>query len=266
MLPPTDLRGRRAVITGAASGIGRAIALRLAQAGARILAIDIDKQRLLNEIERDEWAGTDITPVVADLGEDPDADPVRLADDLLGADGPIELIVNNVGICSGTMFLDTDPGRYRRVMRTNLDNPWFFTKRLVEALIEAERSGAILFVSSLHERFVSNRPQYSMSKAGVSMGTRELAAELGQYGIRVNAISPGWIMTRPRSNRRGETGKAERLTPLIPLGRPGRPDDVAKLALFLLSDECSGYLTGVNIPVDGGLSLHSWVSRDEPIS
>lgn len=265
MALPSDLHGRWAVVTGAAAGIGRAIALRLAQAGARVLVVDNDKQRLENGLGRAEWNGLEVIPVAADLG---DVDPVAFAESLLGRGSPIELIVNNVGICTGTGFLETGQGQFDQVMRTNLGNPWFFTKRLVEELIHRKRRGSVLFISSLHERFISRRPQYSMSKAGVSMGARELAAALAQFGIRVNAISPGWIDTQSekRTHPERRRAKARRMTALIPLSRPGHPDDVAKLAVFLLSDELAGYITGANIPVDGGLSLHSWVRGDEPTS
>jgi NAD(P)-dependent dehydrogenase (short-subunit alcohol dehydrogenase family) len=258
-LLPSDLSGRRAVVTGAARGIGHAIALRLAQAGARVLALDLDDDSLIKEINsthRDDWAGLDCTVVRADLGDDPGVDPVRIAASLLDGDehDPIQLIVNNVGICSGTNYFDTSPEDFDRIQRTNLRNPWFFTRRLVEPLVKHSLPGSVLFISSLHRLVPSRRPQYDISKAAVSQAARALAAELSPY-IRVNAISPGWIDTAPFE----ESEKAAMMVPQIPLRRAGAPDDVAKLALFLLSDHCAGYLTGVDIPVDGGLMLHTWV-------
>jgi glucose 1-dehydrogenase len=257
---PSDLRDRRAVVTGAARGIGYAIALRLAQAGARVLALDLDKDRLvsqINDTDREAWQGLDCVPVEADFGQSPDVDPDKLAEDLLDIDtDPIELIVNNVGICTGTSYSDTLPEDYDRVQRINLRNPRFFTKRLVVPLTKSDRSGSVLFISSLHEQVPSRRPQYDISKAGVSQAARALAAELGPSGIRVNSISPGWIDTA--SDKEAEADKADKMIPLVPLRRAGSPDDVAKVALFLLSDEWAGYLTGLNIPIDGGLLLHTW--------
>jgi len=252
---PSDLHGRRAVVTGGASGIGYAIVLRLAQAGAKVIAIDRDKERLQKAFAGDQWAEK-ITTVEGDFSEETDS-VVLLAESLL-ANGPIELIVNNVGICTGTSYFETSERDVDTVLRTNLKNPLFFTRRLVEELLDQDRPGSVLFISSLHDRFISGRPQYSISKAGVSMAARELAAELAAHRIRVNTISPGWIDTQSEKQGHTELPKSRRLTPLVPLSRPGEPDDVAKLAVFLLSDECASYITGENIAVDGGLSLHSW--------
>src|SRR6266536_899842 len=135
------------------------------------------------------------------------------------------------------------------------------TRRLARELIQRNRRGAILFISSLHDTFVAQRPHYSASKAGVAMLCRELAHELGSHGIRVNAISPGWIRTAPDLNTPEQRAKYELTQPRIPLRRPGDPEDVAKVALVLLSDAWSGYVTGANVPVDGGLSLFSWSQR-----
>jgi glucose 1-dehydrogenase len=256
---PRDLEGRRALVTGAGQGIGLAIAFRLAQAGTRVVALDKDKQRLVDAMSGEEWEGLDATLVEQDLGDSEEIDPNSIAEALAVAGDPIDLIVNNVGVCSGTGLFDTELDDFDWVMRTNLRNPWFLTRRLVRELLRARRPGSILFISSLHEEVVSRRPQYSMSKAGVSMAVRELAAAVGPRGIRVNAISPGWI-----SNGAVELSKARRMIPQIPLRRPGNPDDVAKVAIFLLSDVCSGYLTGADIPVDGGMLLRSWIPEDEP--
>ena len=141
-------------------------------------------------------------------------------------------------------------------MRTNLRGPWFFTKRLVQALIDAGRPGSILFISSLHDTHLRLNPHYSASKAAVAMLTKELAHELGPHGIRVNAVSPGWIETE--ANPVGEADR-NHADALIPLGRVGAPEDVARVAIALLSDAWAGYVTGVNVAVDGGLSLHDWL-------
>src|SRR6266540_1799134 len=246
---PSDLSGRRAVVTGAAHGIGYAIALRLAQSGARVIALDINSDPLIKKIEHThcaDWEGLDCTVVGEDLGESPKVDPVRLAESLNKGHerDPVQLIVNNVGICSGTGYFDTSLEDYDRVQRTNLRNPLFFTRRLVEPLMKKGLPGSVLFISSVHRSVPSRRPQYDISKAGVSQAARNLAMELGPNGIRVNAISPGWIDTTGGEDRE----KAARMIPQIPLGRAGAPDDVAKLAVFLLSDHCAGYLTGVDVP------------------
>jgi NAD(P)-dependent dehydrogenase (short-subunit alcohol dehydrogenase family) len=247
---PADLKGRRAVVTGAAHGIGLAIANRLITAEARVVAIDLDEdglKRAFNGAPGCSWLADDMSrPDIASLAEE------------VLEDGPVELIVNNVGVSTEHGLLDLEERDFDQVLQTNLRGPLFFTKRLVEALLDRHRRGAILFISSLHDTFVARRPHYSASKAGVIMAMRELAHALGRHGIRVNAISPGWIQTATDPNTPAQRAKYKWTQPGIPFGKPGEPDDVARIALVLLSDAWSGYVTGANIPVDGGLSLFTW--------
>jgi glucose 1-dehydrogenase len=250
---PGDLAGRLAVVTGAAHGIGRAIAVRLGRAGARVLAVDNDPGGLRAAFGGPARDGLDCTPVHGDLAG---PDTAALAERLLAAHGPVHLIVNNVGMCTQTGFFETDEDRFDLVFHTNLRGPWFFTRRLVGELVDRGEGGAVLFISSLHDTFVVGRPQYSASKAGVAMLTRELARQLGPHRIRVNAISPGWVKTAPASPGLDETERARRM---VPVGRPGQPDDIARIAVVLLSEACASYITGANVPVDGGLSLYNWV-------
>jgi NAD(P)-dependent dehydrogenase (short-subunit alcohol dehydrogenase family) len=250
LLLPQDLRGRRAVVTGAARGIGEAIAKWLIMAGAEVTVIDRDEDGLKLAF------GADPCQILrGDLG----ADVTGLADDLTGGE-PVELIVNNVGVTTRQGFLDLGPREFDEVLSTNLRGPWFFTRRLVDLLVGAQRRGSILFISSLHDRFVARQPHYSASKAAVAMLIRELAKELAPHQIRVNAIAPGWIRTARDLTTEEQREKFARLSHRIPLGA-GVPADVARVAIFLLSDAWSGYLTGQNIAVDGGLSLYSWVDE-----
>ncbi len=231
-------------MTGAAHGIGLAIARHLHGLGARVVAIDVDEERL--RATATEWEG-----VVGDLSTGTTA----LAERVLDRYGTVELLVNNVGVGSEKRFRELGEADLERTLATNLSGPMFFTKRLVEALIEAGRPGAVVFVSSLHDRFVRFVPDYSVSKAGVSMLVRELAHDLASHRIRVNAVSPGSIHTdtdRPPD----AVHQAD-----IPLGRVGAPEDVAPVVAALLSEEVCGYVTGANVPVDGGLGLFSWSAR-----
>jgi NAD(P)-dependent dehydrogenase (short-subunit alcohol dehydrogenase family) len=256
-----DLHGRPAVVTGGAGGIGYAIARRLARAGSKVIVVDLDHgklQRARRSFERDRLA---VIPVLGDLAN---PDTARLAEGLLADHGAIPLIVNNVGICTGTNFFETDEDDFDFVFDTNLRGPWFFTRCLTKDLIGRGEPGSVLFISSLHDRFVVHRPQYSASKAAISQFVRELAFLLAPHHIRVNAISPGLIDTAAES-RSGEAGQRLDAKGIVPLGRGGTPDDVAKLAQFLLSEDSAGYITGANIPVDGGLSLHTWHPRRAPV-
>jgi NAD(P)-dependent dehydrogenase (short-subunit alcohol dehydrogenase family) len=248
----TDLAGRPAVVTGGASGIGYAIAHRLARAGSKVIVVDVDEGKLEMARRSFEHDRLEVVPVLGDLA---DRDTAGLADDLLADHGTIPLIVNNVGMCTGDGFYGTGADDFDLVFATNLRGPWFFTRRLTQELVRRRELGSVLFISSLHDQFVVYRPQYSASKAGVSQLVRELAALLAPHGIRVNAISPGWIDTAGTQRTRRRRLDANEV---VPLGRGGTPDDVAKAAMFLLDETRSGYITGANLPVDGGLALHTW--------
>jgi NAD(P)-dependent dehydrogenase (short-subunit alcohol dehydrogenase family) len=241
----TDLRGRLAIVTGAARNIGFGIASRLAADGARVIATDRDFAAL----ER-AFAGSDVALLELDVTGDPDA----LCATVIERFGVPELIVNNVATVTRHSFRDLEPDDFDLVLRTNLRGPWFLTRGLVEALIKRKARGNVLFVSSLHDHRVRTFPHYSASKAAVAMLVRELAIELAPHGIRVNAVSPGWV-EEPGTRTDKKTRR------LIPLGGPGLPDDVATIASVLLSDDLAGYVTGANVPVDGGLDLHSWLTH-----
>lgn len=223
------------MVTGGGSGIGGAIAERLRQAGAEVVTIDSDATTSPTE--------------VADLGEDGRA----LAARLLSVYGPFDVIVNSVGITPRSGFLELDEDEWDHVFAVNLRGPWFFTKGLVEALVAEGRGGSILFVSSLHDTSVIGKPHYSASKAAISMLVKELGWSLAPHGIRVNAVAPGAIAT---VNNNLEPGREY---PRIAMGRIGLPDDVARMAIALLDDETSGYVTGSRVPVDGGLALFDWM-------
>jgi NAD(P)-dependent dehydrogenase (short-subunit alcohol dehydrogenase family) len=164
--------------------------------------------------------------------------------------------VNNVGTSTPDSFLDLGEEEFDRIFETNLRGPWFFTRQLVRRLVEAGSGGAIVFVSSLHDTYIRTHPHYSSSKAAVTMLVKELAGELGPHGIRVNAVSPGSI--RSRANPIDTAAQEERVRRIVPLGRPGEPADVARIVAVLLSDDWSGYVTGTNVRVDGGLGVYSW--------
>jgi glucose 1-dehydrogenase len=232
-----SLQGRLAVVTGGGAGIGAGIAEHLRGKGAKVVTVDVEPTSGASEI--------------ADLAEDAGAVAARLVE----KHGPFELIVNNVGVTPRSGFLETDEAEFDRVLALNLRGPWFFTKRLVEALIDADRPGSIVFVSSLHDRFVSGKPHYSASKAAVTMLARELAWSLAEHRIRVNVVAPGAIF-----NGRNDL-TPDRDYPSIPAARPGTGEDVAKVVAALLDDDVSGYVTGARVPVDGGLALHTWMGR-----
>jgi NAD(P)-dependent dehydrogenase (short-subunit alcohol dehydrogenase family) len=240
--------GQTAVVTGAAHGIGRASAELLEQLGARVVAVDIDGEALESA-----FGDTAVANVVADIGGDGRA----LAELLSERYGPIELLVNNVGIETPRHFLELGESEFDKVFAVNLRGPWFLTRALADALIATGRRGSIVFVSSLHDTFIRTFPHYSTSKAAVAMLVKELASELGPHGIRVNAVSPGAIHSAHVPLPTDEP-ELHRLRELIPLGHIGEPQQVARMIAVLLSDEWANYVTGANVRVDGGLGTHSW--------
>ena len=245
--------GRSAVVTGAAHGIGRAVANLLVELGARVVAVDRDEQGL--------EASFDAGACVRRVGDLAGEDTEQLAADIWQRHGPIQLLVNNVGIETPHRFLELSPADFDIVFDTNLRGPWFFTRRIAQNLIDAELGGSIVFVSSLHDSVIRTLPHYSASKAAAAMLVKELAVELAPHRIRVNAVSPGSIRTEriAGDSTDGETKRRR----FIPLGRVGEPDEVARMVAVLLSDEWSSYVTGTNIRVDGGLGLRSWSLEEQ---
>jgi NAD(P)-dependent dehydrogenase (short-subunit alcohol dehydrogenase family) len=241
--------GKTAVVTGAAHGIGRATAEQLADLGARVVAVDRDSVGLASA-----FGAGPIHSCLGDVAEDPPGELLRAITELAR---PPDLLVNNVGFDTPHNFLSLSQRDFDRVFAANLRGPWFLTRAIAEEMMRRGEGGAILFISSLHDHIVRRRPHYSSSKAAVAMLVRELAHELGPHGIRVNAISPGAIATR--SVPAPASAEAARLRELVRLGgEQGRPEDVARMAAVLLCDHWAGYVTGANVPVDGGLGLVTW--------
>ncbi len=244
------LEGSRALVTGAARGIGRAIAEALLGAGAgTVVGIDRDWGEEARGFER--RGGT---AVGADLAR---VSGRELGERLLDEHGPFDRIVNNVGITTPESFRELGEPGFDAVIATNLRTPLFLTQRLAEELIAAGERGAVLFTGSLHSRINRRHPHYGASKAAIAALARELAAELAPHRIRVNVISPGWVAVGAAADAGDDYSRA--LEALIPLGRRGAPADLAPLALALLSDAVAGYVTGADVPVDGGLGLHSFL-------
>lgn len=250
-----SLRGRRAVVTGAATGIGRAVAYRFAEAGASLVLVDLDDEGL--QRVRDELTplGVDVRCHTVDLSEKAAIDAFWAA---FEGSAP-EILVNNAGIYPFHGFLDTDAAVLERVMRVNLYAVFWMCQHIVRRRRGA--GGVIINIGSIEAvlPFQADLAHYAMSKAGVMAFTRTLAREYGPQGFRVNALVPGGIFTQGVKNTAKEllhfnlglikSGLDFRSR--LPLRRFGRPDEVALMALVLASD-LSTYVQGALIPVDGG--------------
>ncbi|MFP9192402.1 SDR family oxidoreductase [Natronosalvus vescus] len=252
------LAEKTAVVTGAASGIGRQIAHTFASHGADVVVADIQEEPReggtpTHELIREDTATqAEATFVECDVTSRDDVDTAVAAATEFGG---LDIMVNNAGIVGPTAPIqDIDPDEYDRLLEINLDGTYTCCQAAVEAMLKRGEGGSIVNMSSVAGiAGYANLTPYSMAKGGIRMLTYSLAAEVGQHGIRVNAIHPGVIETEMTTSDFPIVGTDEEAATLetIPLGRFGKPEDVANVTTFLASD-LSSYVTAESIVVDGG--------------
>jgi 2-dehydro-3-deoxy-D-gluconate 5-dehydrogenase len=255
-----DLHGRAAIVTGAAAGIGRAIAERLHEAGAAVVLADLDETEATVaaaglEARRDSSAigiGVDV--------RDPEA-VHRVVRTAVAAFGSVDILVNNAGIYPVRPMREMDWDTFRRVIEVNLGGVFLFTQRVAEQMISQGRGGRIVNITSIDALHPSSvgLAHYDASKHGVWGFTKSVALELAEHRIWVNALAPGAIAT-PGTGF-GSGGRTavprevlEQTAARIPMHRMGDADEMARAALFLASD-MAGYMTGSQLVADGGLLL-----------
>ena len=243
------LSGKHALITAAGAGIGRATALAFANAGASVLATDIDGEALASLAA----VHPSITTQVLDV-----TDPTAIAT-LVGAAGPIDTLFNCAGYVHAGTILETDEASWKRSFSINVDSMFHLCKAVLPGMLE-RGGGSIVNMSSVASSIkgVPNRFAYSATKAAVIGLTRSIAADFVARGVRCNAICPGTVKTPSLEQRvcalGGDQEAAWRgFTDRQPMGRLGRPEEIAALALYLASDEAS-FTTGTIHVVDGGWS------------
>lgn len=258
-----DLSGNVALVTGAALGIGRAIALRLAEAGAAVMLGDLEAEAAESVAQEITTRGGRAAVVRADVAV---AEETRaMVRGTVEAFGRLDILVNNAGIYPFAAALTTTATQWDRVLDVNLRGAFFTAQATAEQMIVQQSGGRIVNVASVDAlRPTGNLSAYGASKAGLVALTKALALELAPHGILVNAIVPGEIVT-PGSVKAGEQLHQERGIAVedmnspaflahIPLRRLGTPDDVARVALFLASG-LADYMTGSSVVVDGGYLL-----------
>ena len=253
------LAGDTALVTGAASGIGRGIAIALAREGARVVLTDVDGQRGEETAAQLRSDGGDARFLAVDLGR---ADgPAALLRQTLDTLGTLSLFVHSASPrrLEADNILAVSDDTWDRMLAVNLRAGFILAREAARQMIARKVKGRMLFITSLHAGTPRNLPHYSAAKAGQTMVMKELAKALGPHGIRVNAIAPGAI---PGGGFDAKGAGIERLTRCTSLRRLGSPEDIAGMAVALLSDRFSGYVTGTTVVVDGGLALHNWI---EPV-
>lgn len=250
------LAGDTALVTGTASGIGRAIAAALAAEGARVIGTDIDAQKGAAHAAELKQAGRDVHFIASDLsGRE-------------GASVLLERVRNDFGAISVFVHSASPPRKeaddifavedatWDRMLDVNLRSGFKLARGIARDMIDRRIKGRMLMITSLHADSPRNLPHYSAAKAGQTMLVKELARALGPHGIRVNAIAPGAI---PGGGFDAKASGVERLARCTSLKRLGSPDEIAGMALALLVDRFSSYVTGTTVVVDGGIALTNWI-------
>lgn len=246
------LEGKVALVTGSSQGIGQAIAIRLAEEGANII---IDYRSHPDGAEETktkvEATGRKGYVVQADLGVV--SDVRKMVDAGVQEFGKLDILVNNAGLEKRADFWDVSEADYDSVVNVNLKGVFFATQAIVQHLRQTQRTGKIINISSVHEELpFPHFTSYCASKGGVKMMMRNLAVELGPLGITINNVAPGAIATPINQSLLNDPQKLNALVQNIPLGRLGKPEDVASIVAFLASSDAD-YITGSTFFVDGGL-------------
>jgi 3-oxoacyl-[acyl-carrier protein] reductase len=257
MASPALFAGERALVTGSASNIGRAIAMALAQEGASVVLADIDMERNAAVAREIGNAGGTAETVTVDLSQ-----PDGWREVMAAIDNRIpHMFVHSA--CPRRLESDTPlkvaEATWDAMLTTNVRSGFFLGREIGRRMVEAGVRGRMLYITSLHAESPRNLAHYSAGKAGMTMVMKELARALGPAGIRVNALAPGAVPGGGASNM-DDSFQPKRK---IPLQRFGAPEDMAGMALALLSDRFSGYVTGATVPVDGGLALFNWIPMPE---
>jgi glucose 1-dehydrogenase len=249
---PGRLEGKVAIVTGSGSGIGQAIAERLAQEGADCV---VDYRDHVEEaqvtVDKIKAAGGKSILVHADVTSL--SDTQNLVEQAYQQLGRCDILVNNAGVEIGANFWEVTEKDYDAVLNVNLKGAFFLTQAFVKRLIDAKQPGRIINISSVHEDMVfPHFATYAASKGAMRMLMRNLSVELGPHNITVNDVAPGAIITPINTKLLNDKPELDALLANIPLGRMGKPEEVAGLVAFLASDEAA-YVTGSTYVIDGGL-------------
>jgi NAD(P)-dependent dehydrogenase (short-subunit alcohol dehydrogenase family) len=246
------LAGKRALVTGAQQGIGRAVALALAREGADVAVNFLDDRAAAEAVAGEARAlGRRALVVQADVARRAEVEAMVAA--VVAGLGPPDVLVNNAGVFPRSPFLELDEGEWDHVLGVNLKGSFLTAQAAARAMVAAGRPGAIVNLASSAVRGDPRGVHYSASKAGVVGLTRAMALALAPHGIRVNAIAPGLTDTAQPRYGNTEAQIAARARE-VPLGRMAQPDEIARVAVFLASDDAA-FVTGEVVHANGGAYL-----------
>jgi glucose 1-dehydrogenase len=251
-----SLKGKVAIVTGGNSGIGKAIALGLAQEGANIVIDYVMDERATDAlVQQIVGLGDQAIGIEADVSKVPELQ--RLIDSTVSAFGRLDVMVNNAGIETRTSILETTEAEYDKVMDVNLKSAFFGTQLAAKQMIKQGGGGRIINITSVHEDWpMPGNAPYCLSKGGMRMLTRTAGVTLARHGITVVGIGPGAVDTPINASTAADPEKLKTLNAAIPLGRLGRPDEIGAVAAFLAGDGAS-YLTATTVFADGGIMQSS---------
>jgi len=249
-----DVAGRVALVTGASSGLGESFARALSQSGAVVVAAARREDRLAKLVAELTAAGGKAHAVTLDVSDPKSVDAAFAK--IVGAIGVPQIVVNNAGIGSAKPAIDLTEEEWRAMMATNLDGAWRVAQAAAKALVAAKKPGSIVNIASIVGlRVASNLASYATAKAGLVQLTKALALEWARYGIRVNAIAPGYVETEINQGL-FDTEAGQALVKRVPMRRLGTAEELHG-ALFLLASDAGSYMTGSVITVDGGHTSNS---------
>jgi 3-oxoacyl-[acyl-carrier protein] reductase len=247
---PLKLAGKVALVTGAAQGIGKAVALLLARNGADIVVSDINLEKAEETAKEVQALGRKALATKVDVATLGDVE--KMVEAILAQFGKVDILVNNAGIARDKLILRMSEDDWDAVLNINLKGTFNCTKAVVRHMSK-QKSGKIVNIASVvGEMGNAGQGNYAASKAGVIGFTKTIAREFAKRGINVNAIAPGYIET-PMTDALPDKAKEE-LKRLIPMDRLGKPEDVAEAVLFLVS-ESANYITGQVLNVNGGIYM-----------